>query len=85
MRLPQNPSWINTDCKYCGRGMILHYSTTTHFTLDPMTHVRLYCLNCHFAVEIEPDDLYIGEIYHETTRGKITKYNSSLFQEGEEE
>jgi hypothetical protein len=44
----------------------------------------LYCLNCHFAVEIQPDDLYIGEDFHETTRGNISTYNSSLFQEEEE-
>jgi len=65
--------------------MVLHYSKThrpsNNYTI---TAVRLYCLNCHFAVEVAPDKQIIGENFTETVRGKIEVYNSSMFQ-GEEE
>ena len=85
MRLADIPSWIQTRCKYCGNGMVMHYSETN----CPATNytdiaVRLYCLNCHFAVEVAPDKQIIGENFTETTRGKIRTYNSSMFL-GEEE
>lgn len=85
MRLTDIPSWIQTRCKHCGTAMVMHYSKThrpaTNYTIAA---VRLYCLNCHFAVEVAPDEQIIGENFTETTRGKIEVYNSSMFQEEEE-
>ncbi len=85
MRLLDNPSWIQTRCKHCGNAMILHYSTTWRIATGyTATNVRLYCLNCHFAVEIHPDRQNIGENFTETTRGEIETYNTSMFSEEEE-
>jgi NAD-dependent SIR2 family protein deacetylase len=85
MRIKQIPSWIQTRCKHCGTAMSLHYSKTYRGVNNYTSiAVRLYCLNCHFAVEIAPDIQIIGEHFTETTRGEIEVYNPSLFQEEEE-
>jgi hypothetical protein len=76
--------WIHPACPYCECVMQLNYSIWTKNSqfIDKLPKLNMYCLRCHYAVEIKPTILTC-DTPHSKNPVQITCYNSSNMEASE--